>query len=369
MVLRQRTRTNGTFLYLDITHNGKRHSESLHLKLTGGRSHSDRERDKETMRFAEAIAARRVTEIHHRSLGIQDDAGVVCVHDLLDRIINRKEGTTAASWRVMKLHMLRYDPNLKITFKAADRTWCAGFRAYLEEARAFDVDVRKHTEGKPLAPGTRALVFQKFTSLFNMAVKEGIIGKSPCATLERFKEEYAPRQYLTPDELRQLIATPAPDERIRRAFLFSCFTGLRWSDIVALKWSDLTESGKRVRVVFKQRKTGGLEYLDLSAQAVKILQECRGARQGGETAVFAGIATVQTSRVTVTAWAKAAGIRKHITFHSGRHTFAVMMLDLGVDLYTVSKLLGHRSIETTQVYAKILDKNKQAAVDLIPDFL
>lgn len=65
---------------------------------------------------------------------------------------------------------------------------------------------------------------------------------------------------------------------------------------------------------------------------------------------------------------KAAGIDKHITFHCGRHTFAVMMLDLGVDLYTVSKLLGHKSIETTQVYAKILDKNKQSAVDRIPDF-
>lgn len=62
-----------------------------------------------------------------------------------------------------------------------------------------------------------------------------------------------------------------------------------------------------------------------------------------------------------------AGIHKDITFHCGRHTFAVMMLDLGTDIYTVSKLLGHRELSTTQIYAKVLDKNKQAAVAKIPD--
>ena len=53
-------------------------------------------------------------------------------------------------------------------------------------------------------------------------------------------------------------------------------------------------------------------------------------------------------------------------FHCGRHTFAVLMLDLGTDLFTVSKLLGHKDIKTTQIYAKVLDKNKQKAVSLIP---
>ena len=65
-------------------------------------------------------------------------------------------------------------------------------------------------------------------------------------------------------------------------------------------------------------------------------------------------------------WVAKAGITKEITFHCARHTFATMMLDLGTDIYTVSKLLGHRELSTTQIYAKVLDKNKQAAVSSIP---
>lgn len=68
-------------------------------------------------------------------------------------------------------------------------------------------------------------------------------------------------------------------------------------------------------------------------------------------------------------WCDDAGIRKHITFHCARHTFATMMIDLGTDLYTVSKLLGHRNLSTTQIYAKIVDKKKQEAVMRVPSIL
>lgn len=91
-----------------------------------------------------------------------------------------------------------------------------------------------------------------------------------------------------------------------------------------------------------------------------------GTRGNPDELVFPALGPIQAARISIAAWVKSAGINKHITFHCARHTFAVMMLDVGVDLYTVSKLLGHKSIESTQVYAKILDKNKKAAVDKIP---
>ena len=64
-------------------------------------------------------------------------------------------------------------------------------------------------------------------------------------------------------------------------------------------------------------------------------------------------------------WAKAAGIDKHFTFHTARHTFATMMLTLGADLYTTSKLLGHSDVQVTQVYAKIVNRKKDEAVNLV----
>lgn len=103
----------------------------------------------------------------------------------------------------------------------------------------------------------------------------------------------------------------------------------------------------------------------MNGQAAKLL----GERGRGNDLVFPKLGPIQAARIGIAAWVRGAGIDKHITFHCARHTFAVMMLDLGVDLYTVSKLLGHRNIETTQVYAKILDKNKQAAVERIPNLL
>lgn len=124
--------------------------------------------------------------------------------------------------------------------------------------------------------------------------------------------------------------------------------------------------GDFTRIIFKQKKTGGQEYLDIPPQAA----ELQGKRVGGDgDRVFGWLPVVSVANDMLRRWATASGEKKDISFHCGRHTFAVMMLDLGTDIYTVSKLLGHRELSTTQIYAKVLDKNKQAAVARIPDVL
>ena len=64
-------------------------------------------------------------------------------------------------------------------------------------------------------------------------------------------------------------------------------------------------------------------------------------------------------------WALTAGVNKRVTYHTARHTFATMMLTLGADLYTISKLLGHSEVSTTQIYARIINKKKTDAVNLV----
>lgn len=365
--LRQRKRPNGRIaLYLDICKNGKRTYEYLKLYLIPENSKADKAANKETMRQAEVIKAQRVIEMHSRQMGIESvDPSKVRFYDFIESLINRKEGTTKTSWQNCLAHLLRYEPDQSITFKDITNNWVQGFRDYLDtKAKQWDIDDRKHNvESKPIGDGTKALMFQKLCSALSMAVKQGIISHNPSLTVERFKEPESDREFLTIDELRKLTQTPPPDEKVGRAFLFSCLTGLRWSDIVKLKWGDVQLIGQTTRIVFTQQKTGGREYLDLNPQAVELM----GEREMDNMLVFPGLTSLQNARINVTAWVRSAGINKHITFHCARHTFAIMMLDLGVDLYTVSKLLGHKSIETTQIYAKILDKNKQAAVNRIPE--
>ena len=365
--LRKRPRSNGTeALYLDICRDGKRTNEYLKLYLVPELTRADRQKNKETLKIAEAMRAKRIVEIQSKDFGVNvlthEDAMFLGV---MRRIIDRKDGTTKTSWQNCLAHILRYEPNERITFAEITPQWVRGFRDYLDNrAMQWAIDTRKReVEPKPISQGTKALMFQKFCSVFNIAMREGIIQRNPAAGIERFKEPESDREFLTIEEIKKLRKTPPPDEDLAQAFFFSCLTGLRWSDIVKLKWSEVQELHNATRIVFKQQKTGGLEYLDLNPQAAAML----GERGNPDDNVFPRLGPIQAARISIAAWVRSAGINKHITFHCARHTFAVMMLDLGVDIYTVSKLLGHKSIETTQVYAKILDKNKKAAVDRIPN--
>lgn len=364
--LRQRSRSNGTVaLYLDVCRDGKRTHEYLKLYLVPELTREDKQKNKETLRLAEAMKAKRVVEIQSKYFGVEVPSSEdILFHDVMRRFIDRKDGTTKTSWQNCLSHVLKYDPNERITFREITPQWVRGFRDYLDtKAMQWDIDDRKRdVKPKPISQGTKALMFQKFCSVFNIAMKEGIINSNPSLTVERFKEPESDREFLTIDEIRHLRQTPPPDKHLAQAFFFSCLTGLRWSDIVKLRWGEVQEWKTGTRIVFTQKKTGGLEYLDLNEQAASLL----GTRGSSEELVFPALGPLQAARIKIAAWVRSAGIDKHITFHCARHTFAVMMLDLGVDLYTVSKLLGHRSIETTQVYAKILDKNKKAAVEKIP---
>ena len=179
-----------------------------------------------------------------------------------------------------------------------------------------------------------------------------------------FSTQEGAREYLSLDEVRALAAAECDYPEIKRAFLFSCLTGLRRSDIEKLTWGEVTVFNGRTRLVFQQKKTGGQEYLDITPQAAELLGDRGNAKATDH--VFGNILYPSDTNDNLRIWALRAGIDKHISFHCGRHTFAVLMLTLGTDIYTVSKLLGHRELRTTQIYAKIVDSKKQEAVDNIP---
>ena len=168
------------------------------------------------------------------------------------------------------------------------------------------------------------------------------------------------RSYMTIEKVRALIATPVQDGRVKNAYLFSCFCGLRISDIVGLKWKNVFVDNGQYRLAVAMQKTKEPIYLPLSNEALKWTPERED--KAADDHVFSLPSNINQY---LKPWAEAAGITKRFTFHTARHTFATMMLTLGADLYTVSKLLGHTSVRMTQVYAKIINQKKDEAVNLV----
>lgn len=113
---------------------------------------------------------------------------------------------------------------------------------------------------------------------------------------------------------------------------------------------------------FRQQKTGGKEYLPISEQAVELL----GERGEDYDRLFTGLKYSAYMNVGLYKWIIDAEIKKKISFHCARHSHAVLLLENGTDIYTVSKMLGHRELKTTQIYAKIVDSKKVEAVKSIP---
>lgn len=221
---------------------------------------------------------------------------------------------------------------------------------------------------KGLSQNTKHTYFNKFKACLNAAFEEGYMKENLIKKVKGFTMGESTREYLTSEELQRLSETPCPIPMLKRAFLFSALTGIRWSDINKLKWSEVRDEGfdrennPVFRVVFQQKKTEGVEYLYISQQARELL----GERKDNNQRVFKGLRYSAHTNLKLLRWCMFAGITKHITFHSARHTNAVLLLENGADIYTVSKRLGHKEIRTTEIYAKIIDKKMKEAANRVP---
>lgn len=208
---------------------------------------------------------------------------------------------------------------------------------------------------------TASTYFSIFKAALKQAFVDGYLTIDLAAKSKNIQYEDAQREYLTMEELNTLAATPCDSPVLKRAALFSALTGLRHSDIQKLKWEEVVKDEERHRIHFTQKKTKGVEYMPISEQAYQLC----GERGDSDRLVFEGLQDPSWINRPLIKWVEAAGITKHITFHCFRHTYATLQLSKGTDIYTVSKMLGHKKVTTTQIYAKVIDEKKDAAADAI----
>ena len=371
--LREKKLSNGNIsLFLDIYRNGKRHKEYLKLYLINATTPFEREQNRQTLATAQAIKSKRLIELQNGEYSFtrQFNENTPFLEYYRKMVEERRNNPVSkgnwGNWRSC-LRYLEIYCDEKTTFKDVTPEFVLGFKEFLNNV---EKDTHKRTGPRRerdtfqgLSQNSKVSYFNKLRACINHAYDERIIPYNPLRGIEGFKEAEVKRDYLTLEEIRKLAATPCRYPVLKRTFLFSCLTGLRKSDILKLTWGEVQKFGDYMRIVFKQKKTGGQEYLDITPQAEKYL----GERGNPDDYVFTGFSYGSWTSLELQRWSMEAGINKRLTFHCGRHTFAVLMLYLGADIYTLSKLLGHKELATTQIYAKVLDKSKQNAVSPIPE--
>lgn len=373
VTIRFKELTNGNkSIYLDIYNNGERVYEFLKLYLlpeNGRNKAAVRQKNSETMEAANIIKAKRVLEIKEGIAGIKSSKGNMSLNAWIEIFRKYKLKNTQSPKNVemhiyaTKLQLQNYK-GTEIKLCDIDKKYCLGFIEHLNNAK------RKYTE-TPLSENTKKLYYAYLNDMLNKAVKEGVILKNPFLEIDKKEKPKAPesnRAYLDLEEVKILAQTECVDTNTKQAFMFSCFCGLRISDIRTLKWRNIKETlskdGEKILHLSQtQQKTNRTVSYILPKEAVKWMPQ-----KTGSPFVFPYLKSENTINRHVSAWVFKAGIQKHVTFHTARHTFGTMMITLGADLYTTSKLMGHSRISTTEIYAKIIDKKKDEAMGLIDKF-
>ena len=250
-----------------------------------------------------------------------------------------------------------------LTLTEVDTDLCKRFACYLKRAV-------KNT-GEPLSQVSAHHYFSAFRTMLGEAVADGLLEDNPA---QRLRKQEIPRRplvtktYLEADEVARLALAQCRSDVVKRAFMFSCLTGLRLSDIRRLRWRDILKEGDDWRFSIIMQKTQEPMQSKLSSEACQWLglvdgEHPTGGHLAGET-VFPLPSNSTLGRI-LRQWTSEAGIMKPVTFHTARHSYATMALSAGADIYTISKLLGHRNINTTTVYAAIVDSQRDAAVESV----
>lgn len=252
--------------------------------------------------------------------------------------------TTYYKYRCVCRHLADYISDKygrkDLSFKELDREFLTGFHSYIAKECAH----KKNTTW---------IYMIALKHILMLARSKGYMSKDLFANY-KLHSEYVSRNYLSMQEINKLMQYECDNptlQLVRDAFLFSCFTGLSFVDVRALTMQNIQEVNKQLWITTTRRKTGSEVSVRLFAVPYNILLKY--APQARDERIF-DLPSNGWCNICLEKIVSGAGILKPITFHAARHTFATTItLSQGVAIETISKLLGHKNIRTTQIYATI----------------
>lgn len=359
--------TGKVSLYLYANEDGKVFRQTLGSSLVPELTQDLKNQNKEVLRLAMIQADTINANMEREVAGLpQKRKSRIPLAEYIGALAERaKADGRKGRWyelRSLKKHVENCDP--KILVSNADAKFVRAFIHYTE-TEAKDTHYKGNKgDGKKLAENTRWTFCRNLKSVFKQAIREHLLSSNPFLELERKELPHIQldrREYLTVEDVRQLMATPCKSEAIRNCFLFCCFVGLRYGDAKALRWKDVgrDDNGLFVSIIQQKTKEPLRAYISKVAEQFMPPME-ENAADGGK--VFHLPNNTYCNKI-VKQWAKDAKVKKNITFHVSRHTAATMLLNLDAALEVVAKQLGHKRTSTTEIYAKIIGRTQSVAVN------
>ena len=334
-------------LYLDVYYNGQRRWEALGLDVP-----ADKAQRAEVMRLAEICKSKREAQILSGEWGMIDPQnGRQTLIQYMSGIAERK-GENDFTRKALK-HLEKF-PGGNIAIGGVTEKWLEEFQDYL-------------LRDAKLSKKTVSHYFNAVRFALRKAARDRVIPRNPAVGVKVVSVPDSDRVYLTAEEIQKLANARINGElgaEVKKAFLFGCYTGFRISDIKTLTWGDIQREPLQINK--RQEKTGRKAFVPLHSVAWGIIDDKR--IHNFKELLFPELSKSKTNtNEYIKKWAEKALIEKNISWHTARHTFAVLSLEAGAEIYTLSKLLGHTDVKTTQIYAAATDRMKREAVNALPE--
>jgi integrase len=331
--------------------------------LKNPKSPIDKQSNKETLQLAEQIRQKKHNELNKPEIYTGYEKAQLKIKEkgeqnfvtYFKKLADKRKASNYDNW-VSAYKYLNSFTNGNLKFEDLNETFCNEFKEYLLTVKS------NKSSKKTLSTNSALSYFNKVKATLKQAYKDGFLQNDLNSKIETIKAAETHRNFLTIEELNSLVKTECKNPLLKKAAFFSALTGLRFCDIAKLVYGDIEYIERNGHFLkFKQQKTKGVEMMPISEQAFEMLDKSENLK----AKVFAGLEYSAYQNKHLALWIKAAGITKEITFHCFRHTYATLQLSNGTDIYTVSKMLGHRELKTTQVYGKIIDQTKRATTNKI----
>ncbi|WP_083997365.1 site-specific integrase [Chryseobacterium angstadtii] len=315
------------------------------------KNETERKFNKETLALGEYVRAQRHIELQSKRFDfISEEKMKSNFIEFFEA--EAKKRNNCYNW-VMSVRYFKTFVGPEIPFNELNETLCEEYADYLLTCPALG-------RRKTIKKNTAVAYFGRFKLTLKEAFKKRFLPTDLGSIIDSIAPQETHRPFLFMEELERMANSECRNPIVKKAGLFSAMTGFRYSDVEKLLWSEIHGTEGNYYIVYNQEKTENAEYHPVSDQTIKLL----GPRGNSDSRVFEGL-NYHNTVAELKKWLANAGIEKHFTFHGFRHTFATLQIAAGTSIYTVSKLLGHKDIKTTEIYAKIVDSLKKEASEKI----